>query len=81
MKLVRISSVWCTSCILTKKYWDEIKNNYEYEELDYDMDEEKVKEYNIGNILPVIIVFKDGKEVNRIIGEKNKQQMLELIGD
>ena len=81
MKLVRISSTWCTSCILTKKYWDEIKVNYEYEELDYDLDEEKVKEYNVGNILPVIIVLKDNKEINRIVGEKNKQQILEVLGD
>lgn len=81
MKLVRISSTWCTSCILTKKDWDEIKENYEYEELDYDMDEEKVKKYNVGNILPVIIVLKDNKEVGRIVGEKKKQQILEVLGD
>lgn len=81
MKLVRISSTWCTSCILTKKYWDEIKENYEYEEYDYDFDEEKVKELNVGNVLPVIIVFKDNKEVGRIIGEKTKQQILDVIGD
>ena len=81
MKLVRISSTWCTSCILTKKDWDEIKENYEYEELDYDMDEEKVKKYNVGNILPVIIVLKDNKEVSRIVGEKKKQQILEVLGD
>ncbi len=81
MKLVRISSTWCTSCILTKKDWDEIKENYEYEELDYYMDEEKVKKYNVGNILPVIIVLKDNKEVGRIVGEKKKQQILEVLGD
>ena len=81
MKLVRISSTWCTSCILTKKDWDEIKVNYEYEEYDYDLDEEKVKDLNVGNILPVIIIFKDNQEVGRIVGEKNKQQILEVLGD
>ena len=81
MKLVRISSTWCTSCILTKKDWDEIKVNYDYEEYDYDLDEDKIKNFNVGNILPLIIVFKDGKEINRIVGEKNKQQILDVIGD
>lgn len=81
MKLIRISASWCVSCIVTKKDWDEIKLNYEYEEYDYDFDEEKVKEFNIGNILPVIIVFKNNKEITRIIGEKNKKQILEIIGE
>lgn len=81
MKLIRISSLWCTSCIVTKKDWDQIKEKYEYEEYDYDMDEEIVKKYNVGDILPVIIVLKDNKEINRIIGEKNKKEIEEILGD
>lgn len=81
MKLIRISASWCVSCIVTKKDWDEIKENYEYEEYDYDFDEEKVNEYNVGNILPVIIVYKDNQEITRIKGEKNKKQILEIIGE
>ena len=81
MKLIRISSSWCVSCIVTKKDWDSIKTNYEYEEYDYDFDEDKIKEYDVGNILPVIIVLEDGKEINRIIGEKNKKEILEILGD
>ena len=81
MKLIRISASWCVSCIITKKDWDEIKTNYEYEEYDYDFEQDKVKEFNVGNILPIIIVFKDNKEITRIIGEKNKKQILEIIGE
>ena len=81
MKLIRISSIWCVSCIVTKKIWDEIKINYEYEEYDYDQDEEIIKKYNVGNILPVIIVLKNNKEITRIIGEKNKKEILDIIGE
>ena len=81
IKLVRISAIWCSSCILTKKDWDEIKQDYTYEEYDYDIDEDKIVKFNVGNTLPVIIVFKDGVEINRIVGEKTKEQILEVLGD
>ena len=81
MKLVRISAMWCTSCIITKGDWDSIKDDYDYLEYDYDMDEDIIKKYNVGNILPVIIVLKDEKEVARIVGEKNKKEIEKLLGE
>ena len=73
--------MWCTSCIVTKKDWDKIKENYEYLEYDYDMDEDKIKEFDVGKILPVIIVFKDDKEITRIVGEKKKEEIEKLLGE
>lgn len=84
MKLTRISAIWCTSCILTHQDWVKLKeehSDYSFEELDYDTDD--IEEYNIGDILPVIIVEKDNKEITRIIGEKRKKdidKVLEEIG-
>ena len=80
MKLVRISAIWCTSCILTHKYFNEIKEEYkhfEYEELDYDTDD--IESYNVGNILPVIIIFEKNVEKARIIGEKNTKEIKQVI--
>ena len=80
MKIVRISAIWCTSCILTTKDFNEIKEKYkgiEYEELDYDTD--NLDEYNVGDILPVIIVYKDNKEVTRIIGEKRFKEIDKVL--
>ena len=60
MKIVRISSTWCVSCIVMNKLWKNLKEEYpdfEYVEYDYDLDEE-AKNYNVGNILPVIIIYK-----------------------
>lgn len=83
MKLLRISASWCTSCIITYKDFKNIisKYNCDFEELDFDMDEEKIKEYNIGNILPVIIVYKDSKEVARIIGEKKEKDISKVLDE
>lgn len=80
MKLVRISAIWCTSCILTYTDWNNIKNEYkdfEYEEVDFD--DPVSEKYNPGDTLPVIIVYKDNKEVTRIIGEKRKKEIEKVL--
>lgn len=80
MKLVRISSTWCVSCIIMNKLWNKLKEqypNFEYIEYDYDIDD--ISEYNVGNILPVIIVYKDNSEVKRIIGEKSEKDLFKEI--
>ena len=45
------------------------------------MDDEIVEKYNVGDILPVVIVEKDNKEIKRIIGEKTKREILEELSD
>lgn len=85
MRIVKVSAMWCPSCIVVSKYWKNIKNKYtdiEFVEYDLDMDEEEVKELNIGNKLPEIIFFdNDNKELKRLIGER-KQEEIELeIGE
>lgn len=81
MKLIRISAIWCTSCIITYPIWQEIKEKYsfEFEEYDYDSDDDMVKKYDVGKILPVIIVLKDNSEITRIVGEKKKKEILEIL--
>lgn len=78
MEIIRISAVWCSSCIITYKEWNKLKENYsdyQYNEYDYDMDTEIVEKYNIGNIIPVVIAVCDGNEIGRIIGEKNYPEL------
>lgn len=80
MKLIRISAIWCTSCILTYNDWKQIKEEFsdlEYEELDYDTDD--IEKYDPKDILPVIIILKDGKEIERITGEKRKKEIEKII--
>lgn len=82
MKLVRISSSWCVSCIVMNKVWKKIQEKHpEYEYVEYDYDIDDVSEYNVGNILPVIIIYKDNKELKRIIGEKTEKDILKEVED
>lgn len=81
MKIIRINAMWCSGCLSMKKIWKEIEKEYpdlDITTYDYDMDEEKVKKYDVGKILPVII-FKKNKKEKRLIGEKKKEEIIEVI--
>lgn len=83
MKIIKFSAVWCPGCLVMKKVWKEIKEEYndiEIIEYDYDLDEEEVLKYNVGQTLPVVIKEDDNNnEINRLIGEKTKQELIEFI--
>lgn len=82
MKILRISAIWCPSCIIMRPIYDEIVKEYnlESEELDFDFDEERVEPLEIGNTLPVAIIYdNENKELKRICGEKNINQIREII--
>ena len=57
-EIIVISALWCPSCLLLKKELKKIHEEYNlsFKTLDYDLDEDDVKKYNVGDKLPVIIV-------------------------
>ncbi|MGN1311547.1 MAG: thioredoxin family protein [Bacilli bacterium] len=83
MKIIKINAMWCPGCLISRSIWNDIEKEYpnnEYISLDYDFDEEEVLKYNVGDILPVVIVMENDKEIKRIIGEKSKKEILDEIG-
>ena len=82
MKIIRISAMWCSGCLVMKRVWKDIEkiyNDIEYIDYDYDLDFNIINEYNIGKIVPVNIFYKEGKEVKRLIGEKTFKEVEETI--
>lgn len=81
MKVVKITALWCSACLIMNKRWDEVLKEKEIEtiSLDLDMDEEEVANYQVGDVLPVFIFYKGDKEVKRIVGEKTTREMLAII--
>ena len=76
MKYIMISALWCPACLITNSAVDKLvdEKHIDIEKLDYDFDD--ISKYNVGKILPEIIVFDKDKEVGRIIGEKNYNELL-----
>ena len=82
MKIIIINAMWCPGCLISKSIWNEIKllyPNIEYINYDYDLDEEDIIKYNIGDIVPVVIFEKDNIEIKRVIGEKSKKEVLDIM--
>lgn len=83
MKIIKISAIWCPGCLVMKKIWKNILNDYndlDITELDYDMNSEEVKKYNPGKVLPVVIFLDDkDNELERLIGEKKEDILRNLI--
>ncbi len=81
MKVIKITALWCSSCILMNDLINELIKKYNIEMIsyDYDFDNEEVTKYQIGKILPVLIFLRDGKEVSRVIGEVDKNKLDEII--
>lgn len=84
MKIIKINAMWCPGCLITKSIWQEIEKEYpshEYINLDYDLDEEEIAKYKIGDILPVVIIENNNQEIKRLIGEKTKKEILKELED
>ena len=79
--IIRISAMWCSSCIIMKSRFNDILKNYDIEvtDYDYDFDSDKIDEYNVGEILPVLIKIENAKEINRLVGEHNKEELIKFI--
>ena len=71
MRVIKIGAIWCGGCLVMNKVWNKLIKNYsfDYTELDLDMDEDEVKNYNPGDKLPIFIVLDGNREVERFIGE------------
>jgi thiol-disulfide isomerase/thioredoxin len=81
MKVIKITAVWCSACLIMNKRWKEIEKEYDFETVSYDLDfdEDEVKEYEVGEKLPVFIFLDGDKEIGRLIGEKSLDQIREYI--
>lgn len=81
MKVVKITALWCSGCLIMNKVWNKVleEENIETISLDIDMDEEEALKYNPGKILPVFIFYKDDVELQRVIGEKSFDEMMGII--
>ena len=81
-EIIVISAVWCPSCLILKKHLKKLTQdftNIKIEMLDYDFDEDEVKELNIGDKLPVIISISENKEKNRLVGEKDYSDIVKFL--
>lgn len=74
--IIVISALWCPSCLILKKHLKKLNEEYnlDIKTLDYDLDEEEVETYNVGDKLPVIICGD-----SRLVGEKSYEEIVDFL--
>ena len=81
MKIIKISAIWCSACLIMNKIYKELEKEQDLEIISYDidMDEEEVEKYNVGEKLPEVIFLEGDKEIGRMIGEHSKEEIEKYI--
>lgn len=81
MKIIKISAIWCSACLIMNKIYKELEKEQDLEIISYDidMDEEEVEKYNVGEKLPEVIFLEGNKEIGRMIGEHSKEEIEKYI--
>ncbi len=80
--VVKFSAPWCAPCKMMTQVINDVEpnlGNVKFFEVNVDeADDELVSKYDIRSI-PVILFFKDGTQVDNIVGSRTKTQFVDII--
>ena len=80
--LVDLWAEWCGPCKMMEPVLEEIAGEMEESlqvvKINIDQNQETPMKFNVMNI-PTLLFFKDGKEVDRVIGAVPKKQLIKKI--
>lgn len=82
MKLIIVSAKWSSLCNNIEDLKERlVKNNdITIKEYDYDFDSEKIKYYNVGQMVPLFILLDDNdNEITRVMGKKSYDEINNLL--
>ena len=80
--LVDFNATWCGPCRMLKPILEEFSETTSVKvcSIDTDQNENLARNYNIYSI-PCIILFENGKEVNRNVGLLSLDELKEFVGE
>ena len=81
--LIDFNASWCGPCRMLKPVIDEIaeaNDNIKVVSINIDDEEELADNYEVSSI-PCLVLFDNGKEVNRHVGLISKDDIEKLIGE
>lgn len=80
--LVDFWAPWCGPCQMLGPIFEELSKEFEnkvlFAKVNVDGEQELAQKYNVSGI-PCLLLLKDGKEVDRIVGALPKERLLERI--
>lgn len=83
MEVFRFHAKWCQGCVAMTPIFNGIKVKYpnvKFKDIDVDTEEGAKMSciYNVKNV-PVVMIVNNGKEIDRISGNRNAQEITSLI--
>ena len=82
MKILKFGATWCKECAIMKPMFAEIEQEMpELKTEFYETDDNKeiMEKYNVESIPTFIFLDKDEKEILRLVGLQNKEELVETI--
>lgn len=79
--LIDFYAEWCGPCKMLAPVLEEIakeNTNTKFVKINVDDAQDLAMEYNVMSI-PTLVVIKNGKEVNRVVGLVNKSELMGII--
>jgi thioredoxin 1 len=80
--LVDFNATWCGPCRMLSPIIEEValsfKGRAHVAKVDIDSEQATASEYQVSSV-PTLILFKDGKEVNRLVGLRDSDSIKEFI--
>ena len=79
--LIDFYADWCGPCKMLAPVLEEIakeNTNTKFVKINVDDAQELAMEYNIMSI-PTLVVIKNGKEINRMVGLASKSELMQII--
>lgn len=80
--LVDFHALWCGPCRMMTPVVEQVAKHFEGKavvaKLDIDVSVKSASKYSIYSV-PTLILFKDGKEVNRVEGLRDSETLLKMI--
>ena len=79
--LIDFYADWCGPCKMLAPVLEEIAKeniNTKFVKINVDDAQDLAMEYNVMSI-PTLVVIKNGKEVNRVVGLVSKSELMEII--
>ena len=74
---------WCGPCRMLRPILEDLSQEIvscKFASINIDEEEELAEKYGIASI-PCLVMFKDGKEINRSIGLKSKEDLKQILGE
>lgn len=81
--LVDFNADWCGPCQMLKPIIEELaekRNDVKIVSVNVDDEDLLAEEYGVSSI-PCLVVFKDGKEINRNVGFIQQEEIESLLGE